>query len=65
VGILRELNKALRFDSSDVEGALEDLEVLLADLLTKIDAAATEYLQVESSQGADEQLESLVYGKFI
>ncbi len=65
VGILKELNKALRFDSSDVEGALEDLDVLLADLLVKIDAASSEYLQVESGQGADEQLESLVYGRFL
>jgi len=65
VGILKELHKALRFDSADVEGALEDLDVLLADLLQKIDAASTEYLQVESGQGADEQLESLVYGKFL
>ncbi|BCN68215.1 HsdR family type I site-specific deoxyribonuclease [Rhodococcus hoagii] len=65
VGILKELHKALRFDSADTEGALEDLDVLMADLLLKIDAASTEYLQVESGQGADEQLESLVYGKFI
>jgi type I restriction enzyme, R subunit len=65
VGILKELHKALRFDSADVEGALEDLDLLMADLLVKIDAASTEYLQVESWQGADEQLESLVYGKFI
>jgi type I restriction enzyme R subunit len=65
VGILKELHKALRFDSADVEGALEDLDVLLVDLLQKIDAASTEYLQVETGQGADEQLESLVYGKFV
>lgn len=65
VGILKELHKALRFDSADVEGALEDLDVLLADLLQKIDVTSTEYLQVESGQGADEQLESLVYGRFL
>jgi len=65
VGVLKELHKALRFDSADVEGALEDLDVLMADLLVKIDAASSEYLQVESGQGADEQLESLVYGKFL
>jgi type I restriction enzyme, R subunit len=65
VGILKELNKALRFDSNDVEGALEDLDVLLADLLIKIEAATGAYLQVDSGQGADEQLESLVYGKFL
>lgn len=65
VGILKELHKALRFDSADVEGAMQDLDVLMADLLLKIDAASAEYLQVEGIQGADEQLESIVYGKFI
>lgn len=65
VGILKELHKALRFDSADVEGALEDLDVLMADLLAKIKTASTEYLQVAGDQGGDEQLESLVYGKFI
>ena len=44
VGILKELHKALRFDSADVKGALEDLDMLMADLLVKIDAASTEYL---------------------
>lgn len=65
VGILKELHKALRFDSSDVEGALEDLDVLMADLLVKIATTSHEYLQVDSGQGADEQLESLVYGRFL
>ena len=65
VGVLKELNKALRFDSDAVAGALEDLEVLLIDLLQKIPAAGSEYLQVNGESAADEQLESLVYGKFI
>ncbi|SIL62624.1 HsdR family type I site-specific deoxyribonuclease [Mycobacteroides abscessus subsp. abscessus] len=65
VGILKELHKALRFDSADVEGALQDLDVLMADLLVKIEAASTEYLEVTAGQGADEQLESIVYGKFV
>lgn len=65
VGILKELHKALRFDSADAEGALEDLDVLMADLLAKIDRASAEYLMVESGQGADEHLELLVYGKFV
>src|SRR2546428_4790645 len=30
VGILKELNKALAFDSDDVSGIIEDLDVLLA-----------------------------------
>ncbi|MHC6591555.1 type I restriction endonuclease subunit R [Arthrobacter sp. C152] len=65
VGILKELDKALRFDSEDVKGVLEDLDVLTADVLRKIGAASKEYLQVDNEQGADQQLESLVYGKFI
>lgn len=65
VGILKELHKALRFDSADIEGALEDIDVLMADLLLKVDAASAEYLQIENGSGGDEQLESLVYGKFI
>ena len=37
VGVLRELKKALQFDSSDVSGVIEDLDLLLADFKTKID----------------------------
>lgn len=65
VGVLKELHKALRFDSADVEGALQDLDVLMADLLLKIDAASTEYLLVTPGQGEDEQLEGIVYGRFV
>jgi type I restriction enzyme, R subunit len=65
VGILKELNKALRFDSDAVAGALEDLDVLLADLLQKLPAAVSEYLQVDGEAAADKQLEGIVYGKFI
>jgi len=65
VGILSQLNKALRFDSDDVKGALEDLDVLMADLLERIAIAAGEYLQVDGGATADAQLESLVYGRFL
>ena len=36
VGVLRELKKALRFDSSDVSGVIEDIALLLNDFLNKI-----------------------------
>lgn len=65
VGVLRDLNKALTFDSSAVEGALEDVAVLMADLHTKIAAAGCEYLAVDADEGADAQLEGLVYGRFL
>jgi hypothetical protein len=39
--VLRELKKALKFDSSDVSGVIEDLDLLLKDLLAKLDRAVT------------------------
>ena len=44
VGVLRELRKALQFDSSDVSGVIEDLGLLMQDFLSKIAEAGAEYL---------------------
>ncbi|CAJ5815797.1 HsdR family type I site-specific deoxyribonuclease [Burkholderia vietnamiensis] len=65
VGVLRELKKALQFDSSDVSGVIEDLDVLLQDFLQKIAQAEKDYLQVSSSDSPDERLEKLVFGRFL
>ena len=65
VGVLRELRKALRFDSTDVSGVIEDLDLLLNDFLNRIERARTDYLAGESSGGADEHLEDIVYGRFL
>ena len=65
VGVLRELEKALRFDSADVSGAIEDLDLLLQDFLVKIAAAAADYLDAADGGGADERLERVVYGRFL
>ena len=65
VGVLRELKKALSLDSGEIGNALQDLDVLLPDLLVKIDAAAKEYLEVDGSLTRDAQLESVVYGRFL
>ena len=65
VGVLRELKKALRFDSSDVSGVIEDLDLLLADFLDKIERARTDYLAGDESVSADEHLEKLIYGRFL
>jgi type I restriction enzyme, R subunit len=65
VGVLRELNKALQFDSSDVSGVIEDLDLLLNDLLSKIAKAKVDYLDAGGEGGADERLEKLVYGRFL
>ncbi len=65
VGVLRELKKALRFDSSDVSGVIEDLDLLLGDCLDKIERAKKDYLGDAGSGGADERLEKIVYGRFL
>ena len=65
VGVLRELKKALKFDSSDVSGVIEDLDVLLADFLQKIVQAEKEYLQMPEGGSPDEKLERLVFGRFL
>ena len=65
VSVLRNLKKALRFDSSDISGVIEDLDVLMVDFKQKIAIAATEYLDFGEGGGADERLERVVYGKFL
>lgn len=65
VGVLRELKKALQFDSSDMGGVIEDLAVLLKDFQQKIALAAQEYLDAGEGGGADERLERLVFGHFL
>lgn len=65
VGILRNITKALSFDAADVNGALEDLDLLMVSLHEKIAAAASNYLEVDSALSPDAQLESVVYGRFL
>lgn len=65
VGVLRELKKALQFDSSDVGGVIEDLDVLLQDFLQRIAQAKQEYLEADVGGSPDERLERLVFGRFL
>lgn len=65
VGVLRELKKALQFDSDDVSGVIEDLDVLLLDFQQKIAQAKKDYLDAGEDGSADERLERVVYGRFL
>jgi type I restriction enzyme, R subunit len=65
VGVLRELKKALQFDSADVSGVIEDLDLLLKDLLGKLEKARTDFLETGDEGTADERLEKVVYGRFL
>ena len=48
VGVLRELKKALQFDSSDVSGAIEDIDRMMDNLKVKIEQARGAYLSDQS-----------------
>jgi type I restriction enzyme R subunit len=65
VGVLRELKKALKFDSSEVDGVIEDLDLLMKDFLEKIAQATTDYLAASEGVESDEKLERMVYGRFL
>ena len=47
VGVLRELRKALQFDSSDVSGVIEDLDLLMRDFQDRIVKAKAGFLDYE------------------
>ena len=72
VGVLRELRKALQFDSSDVSGVIEDLDLLLKDFQDRMQKATADYLMDEAAESEDEivgsedeRLERIVYGRFL
>ena len=65
VGVLRELRKALQFDSSDVGGAIEGLDELLTDFRARMADARTRYLEELGDGSDDERLEQVVYGRFL
>ena len=69
VGVLRELKKALKFDSDDVSGVIEGLDVLMADFQQRIALVKVDYLDdtggLGEGLGEDEKLERVVYGRFL
>ena len=67
VGVLRELKKALQFDSSDMSGVIEDLDVLMGEFQDKIIKAKTRYLDYEQGVDGspDRHLEQIVYTRFL
>jgi type I restriction enzyme R subunit len=67
VGVLRELKKALSFDSEDVGGAIEDIDLLREDFEKKMAAARASWLDHANidKDDPDESLERIVFGKFL
>ena len=60
IGMLRDLNKALAFDSQDVSGVIEDLDLLLVEFRRLLAEAEAMYLSPLAG-GKDKQLEHLLY----
>jgi len=67
VGVLRELKKALSFDSEDIGGAIEDIDILRADFEKKMASARDSWLVTAWPDGSDrdEALERIVFGIFL
>lgn len=67
VGVLKELNKALAFDSDDVSGVIEDLDLLFARFRELMDNEGRRYLDLAGGspgRGNDARLEHLLYEAF-
>lgn len=60
VGVLRDIRKALTFDSQDVQGVVEDLDVLMQDFKTKMAQARQDYLESPVQGDTVDRLESLL-----
>lgn len=66
VGVLRDLTKALAFDSGDVGGVIEDLELLLKQFISAMKGPARRYLVSMSGPGGnDEILHRVIYEEMI
>ncbi|MGQ0642862.1 MAG: type I restriction endonuclease subunit R, partial [Gemmatimonadaceae bacterium] len=66
VGVLRELKKALKFDSEDVSGVIEDLDLMLKEMLVRLERARRDYLAAVQDGGlSDEQLHRVVYERLL
>jgi type I restriction enzyme, R subunit len=63
VGVLKELNKALAFDSDDVNGVIEELDLLYARFRELMDGEGQRYLALAKAGvgGSDARLEHFLY----
>src|SRR5665213_1871099 len=60
VGVLGKLKKALRFDSKEVSGVVENLDVLFADFIRRMTGPAQEYLALATGQMNDKAVERAI-----
>ena len=60
VGIFENLEKALAFDSKDVEGVIEDLDVLKGRFEELMDEGRKEYLNIGAGLHGDKKIEAIL-----
>ncbi|HEY9175186.1 MAG TPA: HsdR family type I site-specific deoxyribonuclease [Verrucomicrobiae bacterium] len=60
VGIFEKLEKALAFDSQDVTGVIEGVEVLQARFADLMDTGRSDYLPILAGKKADKQVEAVL-----
>lgn len=60
VGIFDKLEKALAFDSRDVEGVVEDIEILKKRFSELLEKAQSEYLVLASGKSEDKAVEAVL-----
>jgi len=65
--VLKELNKALAFDSRDVTGVIEDLDLLLVRFRELMGTTGKQYLELAGGGpgGNDQKLDRLLYETFL
>ncbi|PIY86768.1 MAG: deoxyribonuclease HsdR, partial [Nitrospirae bacterium CG_4_10_14_0_8_um_filter_41_23] len=60
VGIFDNLEKALAFDSSDIEGVVHDLEILKTRFTELMDEAKSRYLKLITGKSQDKAVEAIL-----
>ncbi len=60
VGIFGNLKKALAFDSADIEGIVDDIELLKEEFSEKMDEARKTYLKIPKGKKADKAVEAIL-----
>jgi type I restriction enzyme R subunit len=60
VGVLGKLKKALRFDSKEVSGVVENLDVLFADFIRRMTGPAKDYLALATGKMDDKAVERAI-----
>lgn len=60
VGIFGNLKKALAFDSADIEGIVDDIELLKEEFAEKLNHARKQYLSIFEKRSQDKQTELIL-----